>query len=113
MNSFIKIVEEIKNIISVNFESKKIFDKDVAILLGISQMNFATMKKRNKIPFTELLDFCAKKSISINWILYGQSPESLVESTNKIFMIKYYHDVNASAGGGSNIEDEIMENIEI
>lgn len=113
MNSFSGIVEEIKSIVSSDFTGKKIFDKDVADILGISQMNFATMKKRNKIPFGELLDFCANRSISINWILYGQSPESLVEATNKFFMVKYFSDINASAGGGSDIESEEIQELEI
>ena len=113
MNSFVEIVEEIKSIISSEFGSKKIFDKDVADVLGISQMNFATMKKRNKIPFEALLDFCAKKSISINWLLYGQSPESLVEATNRFYMVRYFNDVNASAGGGADTEYENIEEIEI
>jgi phage repressor protein C with HTH and peptisase S24 domain len=113
MNTFVEIVEEIKSIVSSEFNSKKIFDKDVADILGISQMNFATMKKRNKIPFTELLDFCAKKSISINWMLYGQSPESLVEATNKFYMVKYFSDVNASAGGGTDEQCEEIQELEI
>jgi len=113
MNSFTEIVEEIKSIVSADFLTKKVFDKDVADILGITQMNFATMKKRNKIPFTELLDFCAKKSISINWMLYGQSPESLVEATNKFYMVKYFSDVNASAGGGSDAECEEIQELEI
>ena len=113
MNSFSEIVEEIKSIVSSEFNSKKVFDKDVAEILGISQMNFATMKKRNKIPFGELLDFCASRSISINWILYGQSPESLVEATNKYYMVRYFSDINASAGGGSENECEVVEELEI
>jgi len=113
MNSFADIVEEIKSIISSELASKKVFDKDVAAVLGISQMNFATMKKRNRIPFNELLDFCAKRSISINWLLYGQSPESLVEATNKFYMVKYFNDINASAGGGSDAEIEEMQELEI
>jgi phage repressor protein C with HTH and peptisase S24 domain len=113
MNSFVEIVEEIKSIVSSEFESKKVFDKDVADILGISQMNFATMKKRNKIPFEALLDFCAKKSISINWMLYGQSPESLVEATNKFYMVKYFNGVNASAGGGADEQCEEIQELEI
>ena len=113
MNTFSEIVEEIKNIISSDFEGKKIFDKDVADVLGISQMNFATMKKRDKIPYAELLDFCARKSISINWLLYGQSPESLIEATNKFFMVKYFNDVSASAGGGAGAQCEEIEELEI
>ena len=111
MKNFIEIVEEIKDIISQEHPGKKIFDKDIADVLGISQMNFATMKKRDKIPFNELLDFCALKAISINWLLYGQSPESLVESTNRFYMIRYFHEINASAGGGGEIEDEQYETL--
>ncbi len=108
MNSFADIVEEIKSIVSSEFSPKKVFDKDIANILGISQMSFATMKKRDKIPFAKLLDFCAQKAISINWLLYGQSPESLVEATNKFYMVKYFKDSYASAGGGS-FDDSIEE----
>lgn len=113
MKNFIDIVEEIKSIVSAEHSGKKIYDKDVADILGITQMNFATMKKRNKIPFNELLDFCALKSISINWMLYGQSPESLIEATNKFFIVKYFSNINASAGGGSDGESEEIEEISI
>ncbi|MEA1916446.1 MAG: LexA family transcriptional regulator [Campylobacterota bacterium] len=111
MQDFSKIVEEIKDIVSQEFPNKKIFDKDVAQILDISQMNLATMKKRNKIPYEELLNFCASRSIAINWILYGQSPESLIEPTNKFYMVKYFSDISASAGGGGEVEDESYESI--
>ncbi|MBD3798324.1 LexA family transcriptional regulator [Sulfuricurvum sp.] len=101
MKTFSDIVEIIKDIVSSEFPGRKVFDKDVADLLGISQMNFATMKKRNKIPFNELLDFCAKRSIAINWLLYNQSPESLIEPTNRFYMVRYFSSVSASAGGGA------------
>lgn len=113
MKNFLEIVEEIKSIVSTEFNGRKIFDKDVADILGVSQMNFATMKKRNKIPFGELLDFCATKSISINWLLYGQSPESLIEATNRFFMVKYFSNINASAGGGADSADEEIATIKI
>jgi hypothetical protein len=109
MKSFTDVVESIKDIVSEEYPGKKIFDKDVASLLGISQMNFATMKKRDKIPFQELLDFCAKRSIAINWLLYGQSPESLVEPTNRFYMVRYFSEVSASAGGGAYNDDEAYE----
>jgi len=105
MKSFYEIVETIKDIVSGEFPEKKVFDKDVAELLDITQMNFATMKKRNKIPFNELLDFCAKRSIAINWILYNQSPESLIEPTNRFYMVRYFSSVSASAGGGAENEE--------
>jgi len=47
-------------------------------------------------------------------MLYGQSPESLVEATNKFYMIKYLTDVNASAGGGADTdENEELQELEI
>jgi len=113
LKSFSDIAEDIKSIISPEFDGKKVFDKDVADILGITRMNFATLKKRNRIPFNELLDFCAKRSISINWLLYGQSPESLVEATNRYYKIKYLLDVSASAGGGGYNENEELSELEI
>ncbi len=109
MKSFMEIVEEIKDIVSTDLPDKKVYDKDVASMLDISQMNFATMKKRNKIPYKELLDFCATRSIAINWLLYGQSPESLIDATNKFYMVRYFSEVQASAGGGGLGEDEASE----
>jgi len=109
MKNFNEIIEEIKDIVSGELPGKKVFDKDVATLLGISQMNFATLKKRNKIPYEELLTFCAKRSIAINWLLFNQSPESLIESTNKFYMVRYFSEVNASAGGGADVFDEDFE----
>jgi len=109
MKKFNDIVEQIKDVVSEDFPGKKIFDKDIAGLLGITQMNFATMKKRDKIPYEELLEFCARRSIAINWLLFGQSPESLIESTNKFYMVRYFSDISASAGGGGvgEIEDSV------
>jgi hypothetical protein len=111
MKAFLDIVEGIKDIVSEEFPGKKIFDKDVADLLGVSQMNFATMKRRNKVPLLELLDFCAKRSIAINWLLYGQSPESLIEPTNRFYAVRYFSQVNASAGGGAGNDDESTESL--
>ncbi|MBN2896362.1 MAG: helix-turn-helix domain-containing protein [Campylobacterales bacterium] len=109
MKTLFEIVEQIKDVVCEEFPGKKVFDKDVASLLGISQMNFATMKKRNKIPFHELLDFCARRSIAINWLLYGQAPESLIEPTNRFYRVRYFTAVNASAGGGAENDDEVSE----
>jgi phage repressor protein C with HTH and peptisase S24 domain len=113
MKSFIEIVDDIKDFLSQEKRDEKVFDKDVAHALGVSQINFATMKKRDKIPFNQLLDFCATRSISINWLLYNQAPESLIEATNQFYTIKYFSDVNASAGGGGDIQSEEHEDIKL
>lgn len=113
MKNFSEVVEQIKDIISSDIPGKKVFDKDIAQALSITQMNFATMKKRDKIPFSELLDFCASRSISINWLLYGQSPESLIEATDRFYKVRYYTEISASAGGGAMNEAESCEDVDI
>jgi phage repressor protein C with HTH and peptisase S24 domain len=102
MRNFDEIMSKVRDAISVG--GKRVFDKDIAEALGITQVNFATIKKRQKLPYSELLNFCATRKISINWLLYAQSPESLVEATNRVFMVRYF-DIDASAGGGSDIEE--------
>jgi hypothetical protein len=107
-----EIIEKLKDILSKDGKDGKVFDKDVANSLGLSQMNFATMKNRNKIPYNKILDFCALKKISINWILYNQDPNSLLSSTDK-YWIKYFPNINVSAGGGAYESDEEYESLEI
>jgi len=113
MRSFEEIVERLKDIISEQIGQKKVFDKDVAGALGIEPVNFATMKKRDKIPFRELSEFCAKKRVSLNWLLFDQAPETLIDVTNRYYEVKYLREINASAGGGAENYDEAQESIAI
>jgi hypothetical protein len=106
------IIDKLKDVLSQQKSNGKVFDKDVANALEISQANFATMKTRNKIPFGNILDFCALKKISINWLLYGQDPSSLIDSTDK-YWIRYYPGIAMSAGGGSSLESESFEKLDI
>jgi SOS-response transcriptional repressor LexA len=107
-----EIIEKLKDILSADGKNGKVFDKDVASSLDLSQANFATMKNRGKIPYLNILDFCAKKKISINWLLYNQNPGSLVDTTDK-YWIKYYPEVNVSAGGGAYENEDDYESLEV
>lgn len=107
-----EIIEKLKDILSADGKNGKVFDKDVAVSLDLSQANFATMKNRGKIPYSNILDFCAKKKISINWLLYNQNPGSLVDTTDK-YWIKYYPSVSVSAGGGAYENEEDYESLEV
>ncbi len=107
-----EIIEKLKDVLSADGKIGKVFDKDVANALGLSQVNFATMKNRNKIPYDKILDFCALKKISINWLLYNQNPNSLLDSTDK-YWIKYFPSVNVSAGGGAYEDDDAYEKLEV
>jgi len=101
------VIKKIKEIIAVEKKGKKVFDKDVADALAIPQTTFATMKKRNSIPFKEILEYCANKKLSINWLFFDQAIEMLAEETDKFFQVHYFADIRASAGGGSfNFDDD-------
>ena len=103
------VIIKLKDIISEEKNVKKVFDKDVADTLAIPQTTFATMKKRNSIPFKEIMEFCANKKLSINWLFFDQAIDMLAEETDKFFQIHYFADVRASAGGGAFTFDENYE----
>ena len=107
-----EIIEKLRDVLSLQKEKGKVYDKDIANALNLSSVNFATIKKRNTIPFANILDFCALKKISINWMLYGQDPSSLVDSTDK-YWIKYFPTVNVSAGGGACELEDNYERLEV
>jgi SOS-response transcriptional repressor LexA len=113
MVEFNEIIEKLKDVLSNEKIKGKVFDKDVANELGISQTTFATMKKRGSIPYKELMDFCATKKLSINWLFFDQPIEMLIEETNKFFQVRYFADLRASAGGGAEVFDEDYEMISI
>ena len=95
-----EIIEKLRDVLSSEKNNGKVFDKEIAKALELTSVNFATMKKRNSVPFSNILDFCALKKISINWLLYGQDPSSLIDSTDK-YWIKYFPTISVSAGGGA------------
>ena len=105
------IIEKLKDVISENTVGKKVFDKDVAVALNIPQATFATMKKRNSIPYEEILEFCALKKISVNWLFFDQAVDMLKAETDKFFQVRYFADIRASAGGGAYGFDEDFETI--
>jgi phage repressor protein C with HTH and peptisase S24 domain len=106
-----EVIDKLKDVISETTIGKKVFDKDVADALGIPQATFATMKKRNSIPYEEILEFCALKKISVNWLFFDQAVDMLKEQTEKFFQIRYFADIRASAGGGAEVFDENFETI--
>ena len=113
MINFLDVIDKIKDIISTKKKERRIYDKDVATELGIPQATFATMKKREAIPYREIMEFCARKKISINWLFFGQPAEMLLEETGKFFAVRYFADIRASAGGGAEVFDEQHETLTI
>lgn len=70
MRDFRALIREIKQLISQNTKIK-ILDKDVADALGLSQANFATIKRRNSTPYENILHFCKKENICSNELFFG------------------------------------------
>lgn len=105
------IIEKLKDVLSESTIGKKVFDKDVATALNIPQATFATMKKRNSIPYEEILEFCAIKKISVNWLFFDQAVDMLKAETEKFFQVRYFSEIRASAGGGAYGFDEDFETI--
>ena len=108
-----EIIDKLKDVISESTVGKKVFDKDVADALNIPQATFATMKKRNSIPYAEILEFCALKKISVNWLFFDQAVDMLKAETEKFFQVRYFSELRASAGGGAEVFDENFETISI
>lgn len=107
-----EIIEKLRDVLSSEKKAGKVFDKDIANALDLTSVNFATMKKRNSVPFSNILDFCALKKISINWLLYGQDPSSLIDSTDK-YWIKYFPTISVSAGGGAYDAEDQFEKLDL
>ncbi|WP_457593223.1 S24 family peptidase [Hydrogenimonas sp.] len=113
MLSFDEVSARLKDILSAEVGDRKVLDKDVAEALGIAPAYFAVLKKRGSVPLAQIADFCALKKISINWLLYDQAPKSLEESTEKFATIRYFKQINASAGPGALNWEESYETIRI
>ena len=69
MKDFYSIIVKLKIFIA-NGEKKKVMDKEVAMLLGISQSQLATLKRRNSIPYREILLFCREENICCTTIFF-------------------------------------------
>lgn len=62
MRDFHSILKELKFYLSKS-KDVKVYDKDVAQALGITPMNFATLKRRNSIPYENIIQFCKKENL--------------------------------------------------
>ena len=74
MKPLTEIIEDIKSIIS----NDVVFDKNVAEALGITQVNLASKKRRNNIPYEEILDWCHTNDVDVDNLLYTSNRKSKV-----------------------------------
>ena len=107
------VIDNLKDVLSLELGNKRVFDKDVAHALGLSRESFSHLKRRNSVPYEAIVFFCAKRAISINWILFDQLPKSLEEKTERFARIKYFKELHTSAGGGAWNEEEGFEYLNV
>ena len=78
MICFESVMQRMKKILAQKFPDK-VRDKDLALALNLAPAYYAVIKKRKKIPFASISQFCAEKNISMNWVLLDQKPVYLKE----------------------------------
>ncbi|MDQ7045002.1 MAG: hypothetical protein Q9M32_03700 [Sulfurimonas sp.] len=69
MRDFQDILKALK-VHLANNKHVKVYDKDVASSLGITQMNFATLKRRNSIPYENIINFCKKEGLCCSDVFF-------------------------------------------
>ena len=70
MRDFRQIIVVLKERMEAKDKKERIYDKDVAALLNISQSKFATIKKRNATPYVALLEYCYQENICCSEIFF-------------------------------------------
>ena len=71
MNVMEEIVERMKDVISHDHPNRKIRDKHVALALSIRPDSLCVKKAKGLIPYEEVVMFCLRRKISVNWMLFG------------------------------------------
>ncbi len=66
---FVTIIERIKKLRHLSS------DGAMAEMLGFTRTAFAERKRRNSIPYEELVSFAEAESVNIHWLLTGVGPE--------------------------------------
>jgi len=69
MRDFHGVIQALKIYIADGREIK-VLDKDVANILGITQTQFATIKRRNSTPYVNILEFCKREKLCCNEIFF-------------------------------------------
>jgi hypothetical protein len=76
------IIQRLKSTLQHIKKSQKIYDKDIAYALNLDAQYFAVIKKRGKIPYRELAQFCFDNEIDLKWMLFGETSRNIVFKDN-------------------------------
>ncbi|MEP4120430.1 MAG: S24 family peptidase [Gilvibacter sp.] len=97
-----EIIDRLKSV----YDAKN--DKQLSDFLDLPQGTISNWKKRNTIPYKEVCKASIDKGISVNWLLTEKGPQVESSNTKRLLSVPHYA-VHASAGGGSLIEAEKIE----
>ncbi len=73
MRTVSQIVEALKDLKSIHTDS------EIANLLGVKPKTLAAAKVRDNYPFRELITFCMKNNVSLNWLLSGEGEPNIIK----------------------------------
>lgn len=83
-------------------------NKQLSEILNVGQSTVQNWKLRNVIPYKEVCNAALEMGVSLEWLLNGTGDKYVSSDTSKLLPIPHYA-VQASAGGGSLVEAEPIE----
>ena len=81
INAFSSIMERIKHLKNIKF------DIELSKILGIEQSAFSERRRRDSIPYKEIIDFARKEKVSLNWLFFEEGEEKNIEKSGHFFEI--------------------------
>ena len=93
-----EIIDKVKPLLTKELNKRATY-KDVAKALNIPYNRLRQQIHKNTIPFEEILIFCFKRKISINYLFFNQLPETLIKDTDQLITLRY-NSVLGSLGHG-------------
>ena len=83
MNDFQTVMTKLKTILS-QIKRVPVNDKQLALDLGLTPSAFAAMKRRERMPYRAVLDFCVKYQINANSLLFQRPANNYIEDRRVI-----------------------------
>lgn len=102
MNESELVIDRLKDVYGVKT------NKDLSLCVGLASTAAHQWKTRNVIPYREICKASLDLGISLEWLLTGKGEQVEAVNTARILSVPHYA-IQASAGGGSLVEAEPIE----
>jgi len=70
-----EIIDNMKKIMLLNGDKKRITDGEVAHVLNIPANTFTHNISRDSTPFREILEWCQNTGVGTDWVFFGVTQE--------------------------------------